>query len=191
MQNFLGKKIDIRYVAGLQEKEREKESLFKMQAKLDALVHSKQYGREYAETTAIVVLGALTSIITLLSKPEIVSEVKIEYSTAGFVYDLFGFIFAGTIAFLVFHVFDLNIERNTSIMERTSINGNYRVEFREFKREGTRRDWLWQILCTVGGVIAISLLLVYKWLWNKGSTAILDGWHARWLSEMELWKLWP
>ena len=66
--------------------------LFSAKAELDTLTHSKQYGREFGEPTAVVFLGLLTLAITILTRP---AGGQLE----GLIFDGFGFIFAGTITF--------------------------------------------------------------------------------------------
>lgn len=75
----------------------DKKYLLESQAELDSLTHSKQYGREYGEPTAVVFLGLLTLVITLLTRP-------MGDGLTGVIFDGFSFVFAGTIAFLTLHI---------------------------------------------------------------------------------------
>ena len=126
--------------------------LSETKAELDTLAHSKQYGREYGEPTAVVFLGLLTITIALSTRPE-------GEGLTGVIFDIFGFIFAGTIAFLIFHIFDLHRERGTSIIEEK--DKEYRVEFR---KESYKLDWILSIVSALTVLIVISILIWQKWL---------------------------
>lgn len=133
----------------------EEQYLLETQAELDALTHSKQYGREYGEPTAVVFLGLLTLTIALLTRPE-------GAGLTGIIFDGFSFVFAGTIAFLTLHIFDLHSERSTSILEKQKEqSGRYRVEFR---REGQIQEWWLSIACAVTVLVVVSVLIWQKWI---------------------------
>ena len=142
--------------------------LMETQAEIDALTHSKQYGREFGETTAVVFLGILTQIITLITRPP-------GEGLIGLIFDSFGFIFAGTMAFLTFHIFDLRRERSTSILERCQYkelgtlgyqeeldkrNQYYSVKFRQ---EGEKQEWRISVLCAFAIFFTVSILLWFEY----------------------------
>lgn len=142
----------------------EEEYLTETLAELDGLTHSKQYGREYGEPTAVVFLGLLTFLITLLTRPRVGSdEVDIlELSLTGMIFDGFSFIFAGTILFLTFHIFDLHSDRSVSILDQSPRSGgHYRVEFRD--RVQTK-GLIFSIFCAVIVLIVVSVLIWQKWI---------------------------
>lgn len=112
LDGYLNKRV--RSGSGGLDKDTKKEVekyILETQVELDTLAHSKQYGREYGETSAVLILGVLTASIALLTRP------ATEIDLAKFLFDSFTAIFAGTILFLSVHIFDLMLERKTSIID--------------------------------------------------------------------------
>ena len=128
--------------------------LLDTQRELDTLVHSKQYGREFGEPTAVVFLGMLTFVITLLTRPS-------GEGLAGIIFDSFGFIFAGTIAFLTVHIFDLYQERNISNLKEDKGINKFIIEFR---KEGLTQEWWLAILGALGVLVITCVLIWQKWM---------------------------
>lgn len=133
----------------------DKKYLLESQAELDSLTHSKQYGREYGEPTAVVFLGLLTLVITLLTRP-------VGDGLTGVIFDGFSFVFAGTIAFLTLHIFDLQSERSISILEKhKGQDDRYRVEFREPVKI---QEWWLSIASAVFILVVVSIMILQKWV---------------------------
>lgn len=130
------------------------QSLSEAQAELDTLVHSKQYGHEHAEPASVVLLGFLTLAITLITRPAAGSLIA-------FIFDGFGFIFAGVIVFLTLHIFDLRRERSTSIIEEHPDFEYYQVKF---VKGGQKHEWVLSMIATAVVIVAITYLIWIKWV---------------------------
>lgn len=152
------------------------EYILKTQVELDTLAHSKQYGREYGETSAVLILGVLTASIALLTRP--VTEIDL----AKFLFDSFTAIFAGTILFLSVHIFDLMLERRTSIIDSQerigeNLGNGYVVKGEGYSRQNNKTFFMVEFRtedskfssklftgCTAA-ILAVSVtLLLEKWV---------------------------
>ena len=81
--------------------------LAEVEGEIDALVLSKQYGREFAELVAVVLLGVVTVAIATVGSP----------FASDFMRNLFSVVFSATIAFLIANLIDLRRERNTPFIQ--------------------------------------------------------------------------
>lgn len=82
--------------------------LAEVEGEIDALVLSKQYGREFAELVAVVLLGVVTVAIATVGSP----------FSSDFMRNLFSVVFSATVAFLVANLVDLRRERNTPFLRQ-------------------------------------------------------------------------
>ena len=130
--------------------------LSEVEAEVDALVQSKQYGREFAELVAVVLLGLLTIGIALTARPDL------EAWTA-FLADVVSVVFASVIAFLVFNLVDLTRERATPFITSDVAHAG---EFRVFLRQGSSPivEQIVSIIVGVGMVVSFVVLFYLKWL---------------------------
>ena len=100
-------------------------------------------------------LGLLTLVITLLTRP-------VGDGLTGVIFDGFSFVFAGTIAFLTLHIFDLQSERSISILEKhKGQDDHYRVEFREPVKI---QEWWLSIASAVFILVVVSIMILQKWV---------------------------
>lgn len=150
--------------------------ILETQVELDTLAHSKQYGREYGETSAVLILGVLTASIALLTRP------ATEIDLAKFLFDSFTAIFAGTILFLSVHIFDLMLERKTSIIDSQerigrNLGNGYDVKSKEYARSDKDAFFMVEFRtedskfssklftgCTAAILVVSITLLLEKWV---------------------------
>lgn len=84
----------------------------------DEMVYSKSTGRDIAEPLVLIAFGASTILLALVTRPQF-SNWNL------FVSDSFSVLFAATIAFMIFNLFDLRKERSTPILwTRTKVKHN-------------------------------------------------------------------
>ena len=123
-----------------------------IEGEIDALVLSKQYGREFAELVAVVLLGIVTVAIATVGAP----------FTTGFMRNLFAVVFSATIAFLIANLVDLRRERNTPfIYDVGPEDGNdFRVLIREVATPLVER--VISIAVAAGTFVAFGILLYLK-----------------------------
>lgn len=98
----------------------------------------------------------MTFAITLITRPEADDLI-------GFIFDSFGFIFAGVIVFLTMFIFDLHRERTNSSIKKIDKNGDKEWHRVEFIESGDRIEWIVSILVTVVLVIVLCYLIGAKW----------------------------
>ena len=84
----------------------------------DEMVYSKSTGRDIAEPLVLIAFGASTILLALVTRPQF-SNWNL------FVSDAFSVLFAATVAFMIFNLFDLRKERSTPILwTRTRVGHN-------------------------------------------------------------------
>ena len=84
----------------------------------DEMVHSKSAGRDITEPLILIAFGASTILLALVTRPQF-SNWNL------FVSDAFSVLFAATVAFMIFNLFDLRKERSTPILwTRTKVINN-------------------------------------------------------------------
>ena len=87
--------------------------LASIEGEIDALVQSKQFGREFAEVVSVVLLGVLTIGLTVSTRPPVVRW-------SGLTVDMVGIILASVVTFLMFNLIDLRRERDSAFVEKNS-----------------------------------------------------------------------
>lgn len=88
----------------------------------DEMVHSKSAGRDITEPLVLIAFGASTILLALVTRPQF-SNWNL------FVSDSFSVLFAATIAFMIFNLFDLRKERSTPILwTRTNVKPRENTE---------------------------------------------------------------
>ena len=130
-----------------------------IQSRLDSLIHSKQYGREYSELIVLTIFAVIILSIALLTRPDATG-------TTGFFVDMFAMLFAAAVTFLTVNIIDLRIDRRMPVLEKSTFLGNgasqmYGVHFR---KDGARLEWTISIMLCVAMVIMYGILLYSKWL---------------------------
>ena len=126
--------------------------------KIDMLVHSKQQGINFGELTALFILTFITTGGILFLFP---SEAK---GWAGFFIEMFAFLMASTVLFLLFNILDLQKDRNHPILQNMSSQSNkddnFSILFRDTQNRNFER-WISIIIC-------ICITFAYAWLlWSK------------------------
>ena len=97
--------------------------LSESEANLDALARSKQQDITPGEMFALLIFGAITVSLALLSRPP---------ESAGwnrFLVDIFAILISAVIVFLVVNVWDLRRERDESKLEQRGVKRDYSVRF--------------------------------------------------------------
>ena len=88
----------------------------------DEMVYSKSTGRDITEPLVLIAFGASTILLALVTRPQF-SNWNL------FVSDSFSVLFAATIAFMIFNLFDLRKERSTPILwTRTKVEHSKSVK---------------------------------------------------------------
>ena len=129
--------------------------LAEVEGEIDALVLSKQYGREFAELVAVVLLGVVTVAIATVGSP----------FTSDFMRNLFSVVFSATIAFLIANLIDLRRERDTPFIQLVLLEDteeseepkDYQVLIRENATPLVER--VVSIVVAVGTFMAFGILL--------------------------------
>lgn len=128
-----------------------------LEGELDALVHSKQYGREFSELVAVIVFGGVTVALTLFNRPEVAGW-------GGFMTEMFMVVLASTVAFLVVNLADMRRERKSDIFKHDGLLDvpGYAVFFRTNRYLALERV----VSLAVGFALAVAVgvLLYIKWV---------------------------
>lgn len=94
----------------------------KVYRNFDEMVHSKSAGRDITEPLILIAFGASTILLALVTRPQF-SNWNL------FVSDAFSILFASTVAFMIFNLFDLRKERSTPILwTRTKVEHSESAE---------------------------------------------------------------
>lgn len=129
------------------------ENIREMKVELDSLSHSKQYGRTVGETIAIILLGIFITGLSISFRPTGVFGLSV------ILIDIFAFLFAATVVYLVFHQYELRAYRGNSII--TKSKGGYFVKF----QEATFKDEVAVATMLVFLVVVIFIAMFFlKWL---------------------------
>ena len=124
-------------------------------ATLNELAHSKQYGSRVSESIPIVLLGLFSIFLAVAFRPPAIGYVH------SISLDIFAFLFAAVITYLIFHLFDLYFDRRSSSFYYDSPVGDYRVGFQP---SGSKQESvLASILITL--IVGLYLFLYFvKWV---------------------------
>ena len=166
---------------------RDKAEIYK---NFDEMVHSKSSGRDLTEPLILIAFGASTILLALVTRPQF-SGWNL------FVSDSFSILFAATIAFMIFNLFDLRRERSTPILwTRTEIKSknqmldewidanadDYKIKDSKYellnkeldqKNENSKFEIIFSFLLAIVIVIIFILLLYGKWVTDWNWTSML------------------
>ena len=138
------------------------QTLIEVETELNALVHSRQQGREFSEMVALVVFAVITIAIALLARP--VSQAMEGQQWPGFLTEMFMVLFAATIAFLVFNLVDRRRSRNVPVLVHTQSADHgtaYRVDL------STNVQLLFErtmsLILSFGMIVSFGFLFYSKW----------------------------
>ena len=126
------------------------------EGELDTLVRSKQSGLVLGELFALVIFGASTIILALLTRPPV---------AAGWnrlLVDLFAMVVSGVVFFLLINVRDLHRDRKEIKLEKDKDTGDYMVQFSDVERRTA--DQLLSVVVGIAIVATFAVLLGYKWM---------------------------
>lgn len=131
--------------------------LAEVEEELDTLVHSKQYGTEFAELIALVFFGLITVGLGLAARPNV-------EGWSGFLAEVFSLLFAGTIVFLLFNLYDMRQERSGDVPKLGTIYGieGYAIALRSKQNLAVERYW--SLAIGLGVAVSFGFLLYDKWL---------------------------
>lgn len=132
------------------------QELIELAAEIDALVHSKQYGRDFGETIAIVIFSLITVSLAVLVRPGTADSMW-----TGFLVEMFSTVFAATISFLVFNLVDMSRDRGGDVLIKTGLSSGYRVMFRS--PSNLRRERLIAVIVGTSVAVVFGFLFWEKW----------------------------
>ena len=129
------------------------------EAQLDALARSKQVDIHLGEQFALYIVGGITVGLAILTLPSQVA------GWTRLLVDLFAMLISAVIIFLLFHIQDLQRERDDSKFEPAAPQADYRHHLARFL--DTQQRSFDQLLSTVVGaaiVLTYAALMAHKWL---------------------------
>ena len=138
------------------------QTLVEVETELNALVHSRQQGREFSEMVALVVFAIITIAIALLARP--VNQGVVGQQWPGFMTEMFMMLFAGTIAFLVFNLVDRRRSRNVPVLVHTQSGDHgivYRVDLSTNVQLVFERTM--SLVLSFGMIVSFGFLFYGKW----------------------------
>lgn len=157
-----------------------KTEMIEMEIELSELVRSKQLGRNNTELMVLVGFALATIFITITTRPGFTTW-------NGFIIDLFSILFASTIVFVTYNLFEQRSKRNISIFDRKVFNpddenpdipksNNSLKEVDNDFSDKNRSEAL------IPSIVCIVLLLIFAFLlfvkWHKTSN------HFQWYNEV-------
>ena len=125
------------------------------EALLNIIVHSRGHGIEFGELFALVIFGGITVFLALASRPEVAGW-------AGFLFEVFAFLFSAVTVFLLANVWDLQGERAARVLQRQRDSEEYQIAFRDAGNRSFER-WISAII-GMAIIVAYAYLLWQKWL---------------------------
>ena len=129
------------------------------EAQLDALARSKQVDIHLGEQFALYIFGGITIGLAILTLPSQVA------GWTRLLVDLFAILISAVIIFLLFHIQDLQRERDDSKLEPAAPATDYRHHLARFLDTQQRSfdQWL-SIVVGAAIVLTYAALLAHKWL---------------------------
>ena len=145
--------------------------LTSMQIELSELVRSKQLGRNSTELMVLVGFALATIFITITTRPGFTTW-------NGFIIDLFSILFASTIVFVTYNLFEQRSKRNISIFDRKVFELDRRnldtVELSDYTDESkSNSNQKNRSEALIPSIVCIVLLSIFAFLlfvkWHKTS----------------------
>ena len=144
-----------------------KNELSNMQIELSELVRSKQLGRNSTELMVLVGFALATIFITITTRPGFTTW-------NGFIIDLFSILFASTIVFVTYNLFEQRSKRNISIFDRrvfefdlqnsdTAELSDYTNEVKSNSDQKNRSEALIPSIVCIVLLSIFAFLLFVKW----------------------------
>ena len=135
--------------------------LLEIEKQLDEVTHSKQQGRDIVELLSLLAFALVTIGLGLFARPEELSRPEAAWS--GFLSEIFILLFASTVSFLCFNLFDVRRERETPLLVAFGdFHRDYRLFFRHKKR--LRLKYAIAIGVSILMSLVFCILLYDKWL---------------------------
>ena len=153
-------------------------TLLSAEKRLDTVAHSKQQGRDIVELLSLVAFAAITIGLGLFARP-----IRLDAAGAwsGFLSEVFVLVFASTVAFLCFNLFDIRGERDAPLLVSLQDHeDDYRLFFRN-ERNRTSQHRLAVIISIVMAIVFCALLYG-KWLGPAAESEVV-GYGVIWYSE--------
>ena len=145
--------------------------LTNMQIELSELVRSKQLGRNSTELMVLVGFALATIFITITTRPGFTTW-------NGFIIDLFSILFASTIVFVTYNLFEQRSKRNVSIFDRKVFKSDLQKSDIYESNDGTNElennsDDKNRSEALIPSIVCIALLLIFAFLlfvkWHETS----------------------
>ena len=139
-----------------------------MNSQLDELSHSKARGKDIAEPLILIAFGVSTVAITLMTRPKF-SDWNL------FLSDTFSVLFASTICFMIFNLFDLRNERSTPVLWPTALTegDNASIRANNQKDESSAFEIFISFILSAIVVIVFLIVLYGKWVVDWEWTSLL------------------
>lgn len=146
-----------------------KTELIEMEIELSELVRSKQLGRNSTELMVLVGFAMATIFITITTRPGFTTW-------NGFIIDLFSILFASTIVFVTYNLFEQRTKRNVSIFGRKVFNFDYHNanipdSSKSMKESNSDTNDKNSSEALIPSIVCIALLLIFAFL-------LFVKWHA-------------
>lgn len=139
-----------------------------MHSQLDELSHSKARGKDIAEPLILIAFGVSTIAITLMTRPKF-SDWNL------FLSDIFSVLFASTICFMIFNLFDLRAERSKPVLWPPKlIEQNSKAdEPKHEKNESSAFEIFISFILSAIVVLVFIIILYGKWVVDWEWTSLL------------------
>jgi len=139
-----------------------------MHSQLDELSHSKARGKDIAEPLILIAFGVSTIAITLMTRPKF-SDWNL------FLSDIFSVLFASTICFMIFNLFDLRNERSKPVLWPPKlIEQNSEVNELKYKKNESSAFEIFISFILSAIVVLVFIIILYgKWVVDWEWTSLL------------------
>jgi hypothetical protein len=131
------------------------ERLAEAESQLNIIVHSRRHGVELGELFALMVFGGISVLLAIGARPA-------SFGWIGFLVEVFSALFSAVIIFLIVHVWDVQGDRTSRVVEKLPDSDRYGVAFRDVKNR--RFEQGTSIVVGFGIILTYLVLLWYKWL---------------------------
>ena len=134
------------------------ERFAEVETQLNIIVHSRRHGVELGELFALMIFGGISVFLAMTARPE-------NSGWSGFLIEVFVALYSAVIIFFIVHVWDLQGDRSTRILEKLpdpERNWLYGVVFRDVRNR--RFEQAVSIAVGFSIIMTYIVLLWYKWL---------------------------
>lgn len=135
--------------------------LLELRTEFDKLAHSKQQGRDFAESLSICLIALITVVLGLFARPTDLTSALSGWG--GFMTELFSTVFVSMVAFLCINLLDLRRDRQAPLLvEIPEVVGQFGLFFRY--RQNVAVAQVVSVTIVAAIVTLFAILLYNKWL---------------------------